>query len=154
MRRFAAAVLFGLFAVAAGSARAQSIQELDPLSFGSFLVQSNATVSTLTVALDGPPLASGSIIILASGAPGRYRIGGLAGNTTLTISITASPLLGPGLVSQYFELAAFDHPPTVITNALGQATFRVGATLSTSGTNVPYTEGSYTGTIDIMIATP
>lgn len=142
------------FACPAGflPAAAQTVVELDPLSFGTFVVPSNAAVSTLTVPLNGSVSTTGSIIALTQGVAGRYRVGGLPGNAIVDIDITAAPLFGPALPpSQYFQITAFDHPPTVTTNASGTATFRLGATLSTSGSGVPYTDSTYTGTIDVTV---
>lgn len=131
---------------------AQTLQEMDPLAFGTFVVPSNAAVSTLTVPLTGSVSTTGSIIALTQGMPGRYRVGGLPGNAIVEIDVTANPLFAAAVPpSQFFLITAFDHPLTVITNAAGTATFRLGATLSTSGSGVPYTESTYTGTIDITV---
>lgn len=143
----AAFVCPGGFLTPAG---AQTVQEMEPLAFGTFVVPSNAAVSTLTVPLNGSVSTTGSIIALTQGRPGRYRVGGLPGNVIVDIDVTAAPLFGAALpASQFFQITAFDHPPTVITNAGGTATFRLGATLSTSGSGVPYTDSTYAGTIDI-----
>lgn len=131
---------------------AQTVQEMDALAFGTFVVPSNAAVSTLTVPLNGSVSTTGSIIALTQGTPGRYRVGGLPGNAIVDIDVNAAPLFATGVPpSQFFLITAFDHPPTIITNAAGTATFRLGATLSTSGSGLPYTESTYTGTIDITV---
>tara|TARA_R110001599_G_scaffold280951_1_gene482526 strand:- start:50 stop:526 length:477 start_codon:yes stop_codon:yes gene_type:complete len=133
-------------------ATAQTVQEMEPLVFGTFVVPSNAAVSTLTIPLSGSVSTTGSIIALTQGMPGRYRVGGLPGSAIVDIDVNAAPLFGAAVpASQFFQITAFDHPPTVITNAGGTATFRLGATLSTSGSGVPYTESTYTGTIDITV---
>lgn len=143
---------FACSGVCPAPAAAQTVQEEEPLAFGTFVVPSNAAVSTLTVPLSGSISTTGSIIALTQGTPGRYRVGGLPGSAIVDIDVTAAPLFGASVpLSQFFQIAAFDHPPTIITNAAGTATFRLGATLSTSGSGVPYTESTYTGTIDITV---
>ncbi len=155
MRCVSAAIvaLIGAMAVATAlvtSVRAQTVQELEPLSFGTFVVTSNAAASTLTVPLNGAVSSTGNLIVLVPGNRARYRVGGLPGNTIVGIDINSLPLFGATVpASQFCQITAFSHPLTVTTNASGEAIFFVGATLSTSGNGVPYTDNTYTGMIDI-----
>ncbi|KZD07853.1 DUF4402 domain-containing protein [Oceanibaculum pacificum] len=152
--RFGTAAIVALTGVmaAASVAKAQTVQQIEALSFGTFVVTSNATPSTLTVPLNGSTTTNGTIVALTQGTKGQYRIGGLPGNSIVGIDITAQPLFGATApASQYFNITGFSHPLTVTTNSGGMATFALGATLSTSGTAVPYTDNTYTGTLDITV---
>lgn len=156
MRAVLAAALVALSApVAAAGAKAQTITELEPLSFGNFVVRSNTTIGTVTVPQDGSPSASPEIILLTMGSKGLYRITGLRAGMEVGLDVIASPLLAtPVPSSQYFNITAVDHPAILKIEGDGATTFSLGATLSTSGTGLAYTDTTYSGTLDITVLLP
>lgn len=153
MRTVPAGALVAAIAVLTPAvAPAQSITEVEPLSFGTFVVRSNHSIQTLTMPVTGAPYSSPSLIILAVGSAGQYRVTGLPGNADIAIDVAISPLFAPPVPnSQFFDVKDLDYPASMISNGRGEVSFRLGATLATTGSGLAYTDAAYQGFIDVTV---
>jgi len=126
--------------------------EITPLSFGRFVVANNATVSTLTIYHDGKnPRATNNIYPIEQGRPGEYFLSGFPAFTPLDITVIANDDLTTDGPTEEFVVSdvTFDD---VTTDANGEGTLIIGATLSTSGNGTGYVSSDYDAVIMINIS--
>ncbi|WP_317931666.1 hypothetical protein [Halioxenophilus sp. WMMB6] len=117
--------------------------EVTPLSFGRFVVAGNSTISTIVIRFDGrKPLYTNQIYPLEFGTNGEYFLSNFPSFTPLNITIISTNNLTTSGPTEEFSVADFTHND-VTTDANGQATLFVGATLSTSGSGNPYVDATY-----------
>ena len=130
---------------------AATLTDIVNLSFGSFALMDNATPQTIVVTPAGG-VTYGAKVVDGPTPPqaGEYLLEDLTPDTALVITIDDTTLNRVGGGSPAFTISDYvTNNPT--TNAGGDATLLVGATLTTSGTGVHYESGSYTGTMAITI---
>lgn len=142
-----------LFAGLAMPATADFIID-SPLDFGEIAVRSNASVSTLTVYRNGASQSTNHIFIIKPGSPGVFTLTGLAPYSTVNLSVDLPATSAmPYLDTAQFSLTAADIPSSVSVGASGNAQFKLGGTLSTSGNpaNNYYSGATYTIYLNINI---
>ncbi len=145
-----------LVLVAAGycSTVTAGIEEIQPISFGSFVVTGNDLVSTLTVPSSNLSSSTSTqkIHILMPGQNGIYRLTGMPINTSVSINIPNSFITWNGTgTRETFLIEDFEYPSQRQTNGIGETEFYVGATLKTTGTTGIYYASPYSGNILIQV---
>lgn len=113
-------------------------REVD-LYFGELAITSNASVSSTTIRRNGTTSNTGTIFVIAVGAPGEYTISGATPFVALNLSISLpvdSSATFPG--TEQLRLSAVDMPNVVTPNNSGEVTFKIGGTLQTSGNGGTY----------------
>jgi len=134
---------------------AESIIEISPLDFGTIAIKDNSAAYTLRVRYTGQIINDPEIIIIAPGSPAEYFISDLPVSTLLTISITSpsgittSPAVAP--TNEQFTISNFDYLPSVTSDATGEYTLFVGATITTSGVGT-YQDTFYVTTMTLNIS--
>lgn len=132
-------------------ANAQTITENQPLSFGTFAIVNNGSVSRLRMQNNGNYNADPAFMVIDPPQRGSYTVTGYPPNTPLTVSFTNTNLAGPGATT--FQLRNLRTVPNnnIRTDALGEATFFVIGNLRSTGTGIVYSNGRHTGnyTIDV-----
>lgn len=109
------------------------------LHFGELVITSNASKSSTTIKRNGATTSSGHIFIINQGTPGEYTISDAAPFVALNLSIdvpvdSSAPFPG----TEQLRLSAVDMPSQVIPDSTGSVTFRIGATIETSGNGGTY----------------
>lgn len=153
---FTAVLIYGT------SASAQTMTEVQPLSFGTFAILNNNAVQTITVAPNNSTVYDPDIIADVEAQRGHYLLEDLPANVTFYLGVSvsnppndgglildnASPITGGG---QAFQLINFtvNTANEVVTDGNGDADFYIGATLITTGNGTTYPDGVYNGTYDI-----
>ena len=126
-----------------------AITEVQPLKFGTFALVTNNVISTLKISDSGAnPIASIKLYPLVFGQAGHYQLTGYPAWTPLIITIADFQIVKG--VSEPMTIGSFVYDP-VITDGSGEATLKLGATLSTSGTNVVYGDALYSGSMNIVV---
>ena len=133
------------------AAQTERYREDQPLSFGLFGITSNNAQHEIVVDINGNHTADPAFVMTAPfPTNGEYFLDGLspsvpffvnADNSTLSVNGSGNPPL--------LYLSDFTMNGPFVTTAGGTLTVLLGATLSTSGDNMPYQTGPYTGTFDI-----
>lgn len=125
------------------------ITETTPLDFGRFAVV-GAVASSLEVPWTGStPKASGNLYVIDQANPGVFALSNYPANYPLIITVNDFVLTrGAGKV---FWVTTFTHN-NVITDSNGDATLRLGATLSTDGDSSGYFDTIYSGTMNLTVS--
>lgn len=150
---FLSAVIF-LF-VSPATAFAETIIEISPLDFGTIAIKDNSAAYTHRVRYTGQIINDPEIIIITPGSPAEYFITGLPVSSLITINVTSpsgvttSPAAGP--TNEQFIISNFDYLPSVTSDATGEYTLFVGATITTSGVGA-YLDTLYVTTMTINIS--
>ena len=140
---------FLLLLLIVGSNVNAGITEVQPLKFGTFALVTNNVVSTLKISDSGAnPIASIKLYPLVFGQAGHYQLTGYPAWTPLIITIADFQIVKGA--SEPMTIGSFVHDP-VITDGSGEALLKLGATLSTSGTNVVYGDALYSGSMNIVV---
>jgi len=140
---------FLLLLLFSGSYANAGITEVQPLKFGTFALVTNNVVSTLKISDSGAnPVASIKLYPLVFGQAGHYQLTGYPAWTPLIITIADFQIVKGA--SEPMTIGSFVHDP-VITDGSGEALLKLGATLSTSGTNVVYGDALYSGNMNIVV---
>lgn len=139
------------------------------LNFGTIVAISDPSETASYVVDSGtgpaaPTTTGGSALIieLTPGAAGNFSISGAAPNTALTIQLPANTTMNCGACSGSqpdFDLTAWEDseggttavPATTTTDGSGQASFTVGATLSTRTSANPYEDGTYSAAYTVSV---
>lgn len=134
------------------SARAQSVEVLDPFTFGVLAIPSNSAVSELELPRSGRNVVvTGSIVLVSLGQPGRYLLSELPANMPVEISANDVDLTYAGVAgSEALQVDQYDTTDTV-TNALGEAEIQLGAVLRTTGNGNLYEDGPYFGSTQLFL---
>lgn len=132
-------------------ARAQSITEQVPLSFGRIAILSYVSVGRITINPGGGYSTNAEIAVIDPPVQGEYLVNGPA-STSYTITVSPSVnLVGPG--GAFFTLDNFEvRPLTLTTDGTGADTFFLTGRLQTQGGGMSYLDGSYNGTVSLTIA--
>lgn len=138
-----------VFCVGANPAQAQTITRVQTLSFGTFALRDNNAPHALRVSRTNVVTADSEFALFTAPTRGEYSMSGFPTDTPFTVSIPDTALTSGGGGS--FDLGQFTPGSGLSTDSSGNADLRFGATLTTSGTGGNYTDGSYSGTIDITV---
>ena len=139
-----------LLAISVQGVAAQSLSNVQPLSFGTLAVTGAGDVSVGTTGLR---ITTGGVVPLSQGeaaAPARFVVTGTP-QTTFSISLPADPSVvlsdgaGHSLPIQQWTSNLGSLP---VLGANGQAAFQLGATLKLQGTPAP---GRYSGTFQLTV---
>lgn len=155
-----------------------NLTQVNPLSIGTIRAVADpagTNQSTILIPADGSApstttAANTSAAILVAGSPATYTVDGAAPFSSLTLTLPAGPVnvtasaAPPG--TPKFTLGTFAGYITsgpnsgtayaaanLQTNATGEVSFSVGATLSTDSavTTLPYIDGAYSGTFPVIV---
>lgn len=141
-----------LVCVSVVPAIAQTVVIVQPLEFGSFTVNDNNAIHSLTVQRTGAVNADAGYTVVDNPVPAEWSLTGFPSFTELVIEVTDVTNIGkPSSRGEYFTLTNFTPTPSLSTDNTGAATLRFGATLLTSGVGLNYTDGTYSGTYDVTI---
>ncbi len=146
--------LFFIFLLLANiSAVYAVITETQSMSFGTFALRNNNAQYNLTINPDGSQIADAQFAIISNGREAAFNVSGFPPSTTLIITVVSDDLtLGGGGIGEGFPVANFKHlPTTVVTDAIGNASFTLGATMTTSGTSNVYADGNYSGNAIVSV---
>ena len=150
--------LFGFCAIGylcSSSAWAFTLTPLDGFDFGKLAVPSNSLVHSVIMNRNGGYTTPGQFILVEPGNAGRYRLSGYPPSTPVTFSIPATPLLiGGGPASPELTVSAVTQQTSVYTDLNGELVFNLGATLSSNGSGVAYSDGTYTGVVPLTVTFP
>ncbi|MAQ71230.1 MAG: hypothetical protein CL565_03450 [Alphaproteobacteria bacterium] len=150
-RVFIYSLLLLAWALSIPQAKSQTITENQPLSFGTFAIVNNGSVSRLRVLNNGSYNADPAFMIISPPQRGSYTVTGYPPNRRLTVTFTNTYLNGPGATT--FRLRNLGTVPNnnIRTNALGEASFFVVGTLESTGSGIVYSNGRHSGnyTIDV-----
>ncbi|MBI2235143.1 MAG: DUF4402 domain-containing protein [Micavibrio aeruginosavorus] len=128
-----------------------TIDTSQAMSFGTFAVRNNTAQHMIVIdPITGNGTYDAALLEIDPVQRGIYVMEGLPPNTPITLIFTNATLTpsGPG---PSFSVSDFtDNSP--VSDAAGDATFLVGATLRTSGNGQHYNSDSYSGTFDLQIA--
>ena len=127
-----------------------AVIETQALSFGEFAMRNNDASYDLTISPTGGISRDPIFLPFEDPQPGSYAVSGFPASTALIINVTFNDLTGGG--TQNFTISsAVISPATVTTDGAGEASFNVGATLSSSGTGVVYSDSTYNGLMTVSV---
>ncbi len=130
------------------SAWAQSITPVQELGFGTFALKNNSSRYLLRVSRLGVVTSDSQFVILSPPTPAEYSLSGFTPSTLLVVTIPDSTITVGG---DSFDLESFTPTPGLTTDSSGNAVLRFGASLYSSGLGANYTNGSFSGTINITV---
>ncbi len=150
--------LMSVFYASFGVLHAGTITVEVPLDFGTVALVNNNAVYTLRVGQNGSISHDSEFVIITSGVPGRYFLSAFPANTLINVSVvTADPSGWTELAgftdpsSTQFQVKNFDTIASLNTDANGEKTIYIGATLFTSGTG-NYIDAQYVAFMDVIIS--
>jgi len=128
-------------------AKAQSITEVTPLSFGRIALTGNTQSYVMFIDRLGNITKDSAIAILEAGVPAEYVLEGYPPNTILNVSVTTPSIITNlggvcCLNTSQMTISNFDYPFTITTDAIGSALLNVGARMATETGGV-YVDGVY-----------
>jgi hypothetical protein len=131
-----------------------TMTEIQPLSFGTFAMRDNSAAYSMTVSPTGMVSYSHANKILPFGIsnpqPGIFQFTDFAPSTLLVINIADTVITGGG---PDFDLVNFVFAPDpASTDAGGNLTLNIGATLRTSGLGGIYWDGGYSGNYVLSVS--
>jgi hypothetical protein len=125
------------------------LDEIQALDFGRWAITSNSASYHITVQTDGSYSNSSQLVMLEPPQQGIYQVDGLPPNADiLSVDVTmVQPLQGGGeeFTMDNFQVIAPD------ANGLGVTTITLGARANTSGNGGSYSDGPYSGVLEIEI---
>lgn len=136
---------------------------VDNLSFGTFAVADNSMPQALVVTTDNDTFADAGIVVAQNGQRGVYEFTGLPPNVTFYVGVDVpNPPSEGGIVfddsifltnGESFTVDTFQlgSGGVLQTDAAGDATMTLGATLHTSGNGAAYSGGGYNGQVSFTI---
>ena len=147
-------VVMALIAVfgSGGQGCAQTIDQQQPLTFGTFALRNNNASHLLRVQRTGVVNADAAYVLFVPPERGQFILAGFPPSTELTFVFTNATLtLNGGGAGNSFTVQDFTPPASLTTNASGNATLRFGASLYTSGSGINYADGNYSGDSQLTI---
>jgi hypothetical protein len=146
-------VMLALFVCDAKGAFAQTITENAPLTFGKLVLVDNSSVKTVTLLASGSYTADPDYIFFSDPQLGNITVDGYPPFTPLSVSVGLTTLNSLGGGSAVFSTGTtFTNPAVIATDAAGSVTFDVGATLSSDGSGVIFTDNDYEGVYTITVS--
>lgn len=132
------------------AAYAQTITENQPLRFGELSLTNNNAARQVILNSSGGYTADSEFIVFNDPQLGNVTASGYLPLITLNIVISDATLTG-GSAASFVIKDTFTNPATITTDASGEATFDVGATLESDGSGITHTDDSYDGNYTITI---
>ena len=131
---------------------AQTLVVTQDLTFGKIVMSDLLSVSTIVVNPAGSYTVDPTTYLIEDPENGDYDLVGGPPSTVYTLTFPpAVGLVGPG-VSNFTVDNFTTLPATLTTDSSGDVRFRLGARLRSSGSGLPYSDGNYSGTININIS--
>lgn len=131
---------------------AQTITRVQPISFGMFVIKNNASAHNIQVSRTNSVTADSAFALFTNPVRGEYDLSGFPASTPFTVSFFATPItVGGSGTGEAFTLGSFTPGTGLSTDSSGDAQLRFGATLTTSGSGINYSNGSYQGELDITV---
>lgn len=126
--------------------------EIDPLNFGVIVVSDNSKPHTLVLSSNNTS-RSDSLHIIQTGSPAKLLFENLTARKQVFLSdnAVATRLTNP-LTGNYFTIDNLLYRSSVFTDETGVVQLSVGAQISTSGNNMSYNDGAYSGLIEITLS--
>ncbi|MBE0360304.1 MULTISPECIES: DUF4402 domain-containing protein [Pseudoalteromonas] len=125
---------------------------LEPLSFGTIVVVENTPSSSVTLLPSGTSSGT-NIHIMRNGYPAELLFEGFGARVQINITDSGvhQPLtrINGGTA---FTLDNIIYANSIVTNAYGMATLKIGGQLSASGDGQLYLDDNYSTTVEITIA--
>lgn len=124
---------------------APAINTLQRLNFGVLAISANSSPSQVTLSPQGNVVYGNNMVFVASATPGRYRLTEYPAFTDITVTMPSTTVnLVSGTPGESLTVsAAVSHPLTLRTDMNGMVEFDLGATLTSSGSGLPYADGIY-----------
>ena len=135
---------------------AEKITSVKALSFGTIVLKNNNASHQYRISFAGDVNIDPAFIIIAPGNPAEFFISEYTPHTLLSISVlisdTNTQLAGAShpTSSQFTITNHHTAAPTITTNALGEASVSVGATLNSSGTGF-YIDATYFNQLTLVV---
>lgn len=153
--RFAAIFfLVGVAPLAAPAWADEQIDVIQPLSFGNIVLRNNNASYAVTVTPQGAVVYPPQVIAMEKAKNAVYELRGYEPNTELFVQIAPPRLVvscncgGPDFIVENFKV----EPEMPRTDASGNATVKVGATLRTqAGGGQPYPAGNFSGNLTLIV---
>ncbi|RGP39473.1 DUF4402 domain-containing protein [Colwellia ponticola] len=138
------------------SLHAEKVTLIKPLSFGTIVLKDNSASHQYTITFAGNVHVDPAFILITPGHPAEFLISEFTPHTLLNLNVFT--------VDNNTQIAGESHPTssqftinnhhtaasTVTTNALGEASVFVGATLTSSGTGF-YVDTTYYNQLILMV---
>jgi len=146
-------ICFLLISIASFKTIAQIVEDI-PISFGTIAVVHNDTVGSLAIDIFDNLSVDNNFRVITPGNFGVFTVSGLPSNSSLPVEISVTnPTMNPSRAfdeSFIFSVSSFDQ--TARADASGNASIRVGGTITTSGTgNRNFEQATYASQIRITI---
>ena len=146
-------ILIAGFVILLGSvtgAQAQTLTQVQALTFGDGIVVDNSTQHEIVLSSDGSFTHDAEFIFGNIQPEGIYPLVAAPQSAPMTVTIRLDQNIdGPG---QDFFLDNFDIDAPATTDVAGGATIRVGARMRTSGNGIPYNPStSFTGSFTVEV---
>ncbi|NQZ14283.1 MAG: DUF4402 domain-containing protein [Alphaproteobacteria bacterium] len=130
---------------------AQTIVENRPLNFGRFALVDNGAPRTLQLLPSGLFTADPQYMFLIDPRAGNITVSGYPPATPLSVSISTTTLNNGGGAS-FNTISTFTDPAVITTDATGEATFDIGATLRSDGGGSTHSNGNFNGSYTITVS--
>jgi hypothetical protein len=148
MKRLLCILLVAVSVFCSHPSHADTLREIQPIAFGAMAI-TGAYPQSITIGADGSEHDSGGFLPLQAVRNGVYLIENLPANTSFTVSVADTFMVGQGTTQFDITDFTFDHN-SYTTNGSGDATVNIGATLRlVNGTT--YSPGAYRGTYDLVL---
>jgi len=132
-------------------AYAQIITIDSPLDYGEFVLRDNNNVNTIVINTDGTYTSSPDYIFFRDPQMGEVSLTNFTPLTTLNVNIGVTSLTAAGGTANFLTVSPFTTPSVITTDVNGDVSFEVGATLSSSGSGVLHSDGTYDGIFNVTI---
>jgi hypothetical protein len=126
---------------------APQIAALQRLDLGVLAITSNIVPTSVTLSPQGTTAYGSGFVFVAAAKPGHYQLTGYPAFTDITVTMVPALLnLLSGVPGESLTASTASTSPKILhTDQNGAVAFDLGATLTTSGNNLPYQDGAYIG---------
>lgn len=126
---------------------APQIVALQRLDFGVLAITANGSPTSMTLSPQGNASYGNGLVYISAARPGHYRLSGYPAYTDLALTLAPAPLsLVSGVPGESLTVSVASSNPQILhTDQDGTVAFDLGATLTTSGSGLPYQDGAYLG---------
>jgi hypothetical protein len=142
-----------IFLAWAGAAQAQVVEQ-QALNFGTVVLVHNDSEGSLTVDIFGNISLDNNFRIVTPGNHAIFGVSGLPANSSLPVTVSVTnPTMNPRQVfDESFVLSITSYDQQARTDEFGDATIRVGGTITTSGSsNLNFAQATYESQIRVTI---